>query len=315
MLSSLLFVQGAVAKKDFAPALTHFHIKDGKIQAYNGVLSICSPIALDLKVSPNAAQFVKALRGCSETVALSMTAGGRLAVKSGGFKAFIDCYPSDYPEIVPTGKRLELTPEFMEVLKILAPIVAEDASRQWARGILFRGQSMFATNNVVLVERWLGQDFPLEMNLPLEAVKELLRIGVAPQALLAEENAVTFLFPEGRWLRTQLYTTRWPDVTRVLKSELPDCPPALTVGQVEQLLPFVDDMGRIYLLDGRIATSRDDGCGAVLEIPELHEGGVYNAQMLLLALPLATNIDFTSYPDACCFTGNKLRGAIIGIRS
>jgi hypothetical protein len=267
-----------------------------------------------LDVTPNAVHFVKAIRGCKDTIALSMTAGGRLTVKSGNFKAFVDCYTGGFPEIIPTGERMELSPDFMEGLKVLEPCVADDASRQWARGILFRGKSMFATNNVVLAEYWLGADFPLEMNLPLEAVKELIRIGEAPSALLAEENAVTFLFSGDRWMRSQLYTTQWPDLAKVLDKPSKQAPVPLTVGHLEELMPFADDGGRVYLLDNMLATSLEEGLGARLEIAGLPEGGIYNVEMLILALALADTIDLTSYPAPCHFAGKNLRGAIIGMR-
>lgn len=315
MLKELQFVQGAVARKDFQPALTHFHIHDGKIQGYNGVLSLCCPIALDLDVTPNALQLVKAVRGCQDTIALSMTAGGRLAVKSGKFKAFIDCLPGGFPEILPAGKKIESTAPIIPALKMLAPCVAEDASRQWARGILFRGQSLFATNNVVLVERFLGTEWPLEMNLPLEAVSEIIRIGEEPEYLLAEENAVTFCYSGERWLRTQLYTAQWPDLAKVLDAESSQHPLPFLAEALDPLLPFVDDGGRVYFEDGCLSTSQADGTGARVEIPDLSKGGVYNIRMLRLALERAQTFDFSGYPKPCHFRGAQLRGALIGMRS
>jgi DNA polymerase III sliding clamp (beta) subunit (PCNA family) len=314
MLKELQFVQGAVARKDFQPALVHFHIHNGKIQGYNGVLSLGCPIALDLDVTPNAIHLVKAVRSCTETIALSMTAGGRLAVKSGRFKAFIDCHAGGFPEIHPTGRRVELPTPILPALKVLQPCVAEDASRQWARGVLFLGESMFATNNVVLIERHLGVAWPLEMNLPLEAVNEVLRIGEEPQYLLAEENSVTFCYSGDRWLRTQLYTSQWPDVAKVLDGE--SAPSSLPFGaeEITAVLPFLDDGGRLYFLDGVLATSREDGIGARVEVPGLKEGGVFNAYMLQLAMERADSFDFSKYPGPCKFFGSDLRGALIGMR-
>jgi len=44
MLKELRFVQGAVAKKDFVPAMTHFRIEKGTVRSFNGNLAICSPL-------------------------------------------------------------------------------------------------------------------------------------------------------------------------------------------------------------------------------------------------------------------------------
>jgi len=315
MIEELRFVQGAVARKDFTPALTHFHIKDGRIQGYNGLLALSCPIALDIDVTPQAAQLVKAIRGCNDTVALSMTSGKRLAVKSGRFKAFVDCFEGGFPEITPTGVRMELPEDFMEALKVLEPFVADDASRQWARGVLFRGSSAYATNNIVLVEYWMGSAFPKEMNIPREAIRELLRIGEAPIALLADETAVTFLYKNERWMRTQLYTTQWPDVSTILDQPTQLSPPTLTAKDVEELLPFVEDTGRVYFLEDTLTTSLADGVGARLEVPGVLSGPIFNAEMLIMTLQQASMVDFTRYPKPCLFTGPNLRGALIGMRA
>ena len=51
MLAELKFVQGAVAKKDFIPSLTHFEIKDGMIKGLNGSLALCAQSLLIWKLN------------------------------------------------------------------------------------------------------------------------------------------------------------------------------------------------------------------------------------------------------------------------
>jgi DNA polymerase III sliding clamp (beta) subunit (PCNA family) len=315
MLKELQFVQGAVARKDFQPALVHFHITAGKIQGYNGVLALGCPIALDLDVTPNATQLVKAVQSCKDTVAVSMTASGRLAIKSKNFKAFVECFPGGFPEIIPTGKRLEPTAPILPALRVLAPCIAEDASRQWARGILFRERSLFATNNVVLIEHYIGDAWPIEMNLPGEAVKELLRIGEEPESLLVEDGAVTFCFSGNRWLRSQLYTAQWPDVSRVLDTESRQAPLPFRSEALDGLAAFLDEGGRIYFQDGKASTSHTEGVGAAVELPNIPEKGIFNYQMLRLALDRASTFDFSPYPKPCPFFGERLRGVLMGMKA
>lgn len=315
MLNELLFVQGSVAKKDFQPALTHFHISNGRIQGYNGTLALSSPIALDLDITPKAIPFVKALQGCTEAVALSKTPTGRLAIKSGRYKAFVDCLQNGFPEIRPEGEKVLLPFPVIPVLKTLRTFIAEDASRQWARGILFRGQSAFATNNVILVEYYLGVNFPHEINIPSTAVDELLRIGEEPTHLLVAEKTVTFCYSGERWLNTGVYSAQWPEVGRVLvdnPESLQEVP--FTLEDLQPLLAFVDASSHLYFCDGRIMTSREEGVGASIECPGLPERGVYNFEMLKKVLPIIAKIDFSPYPAPCPFTGNNLRGVIIGMR-
>lgn len=314
MLNEIKFVQGAVSRKDFVPALNHFHIKGGKILGYNGAIALSTPIDLNIDCSPKAAPFVKAVQTCKDTVELHLTPNGRLAVRSGTFTAYVDCIEEGHPNIVPEGEEVELTGSILDALKILAPFVAEDASRPWSRGILFRRQSAFATNNIIAVEHWLGYSFPVELNIPLEAIEEILRIGEEPIGLKVTGNAATFLFEGDRWLRCQLLSTSWPEIDKILDKEsncLP-IPKELFVG-LENLQPFVDDLRRVHFFEGRVATSPTDGIGASVDIAGLPSTGCYNIAHLRLLEGIATKADFSMYPNPCIFYGEKTRGAIVGM--
>lgn len=315
MLDALKFVQGAVAKKDFVQALTHFHISGGFIKGYNGSLALCSPIDLDLEVTPKADPFIKAIATCKDTVQLNMTPAGRLSIKSGSFRAFVDCIDEAYPDVQPEGEVLELDGTLLEALKKLNPFIAEDASRRWAQGILFRGHSAFATNNVTLVEYWLGYNFPVEVNIPKPAVQELLRIGEEPTKVQVCENSVTFHYASGRWLRTQTYSTQWPDVAKILYRDSTQRPfPEGFFEALTDLLPFADDLKRVYFLNTRMATTPVEGLGASVDLVGLPEQGIYNIRQLQLLEAVAETIDLSQYPAPCLFYGDRVRGAIVGMR-
>lgn len=315
MLDALKFVQGAVAKKDFVQALTHFHISGGFIKSYNGSLALCSPIDLDLEATPKADPFIKAIATCKDTVQLNMTPAGRLSIKSGSFRAFVDCTDEAYPDVQPEGEVLELDGALLKALEKLNPFIAEDASRQWARGILFRGRSAFATNNVTLVEYWLGYDFPVEVNIPKPAVQELIRIGEEPTKVQVCENSVTFHYASGRWLRTQTYSTRWPDTAKILDRDSTQQPfPEGFFEALADLLPFADDLERVYFLNTRMATTPVEGLGASVDLVGLPEQGIYNIRQLQLLEAVAETIDLSQYPAPCLFYGDRVRGAIVGMR-
>lgn len=315
MLDSLRFVQGAVAKKDFVPSLTHFRIQGGTIRGFNGMLALCCPIDVNLDCSPKALPFVKAIQTCKDTIQLHLTQAGRLSVKSGKFKALVDCIPDEYPSVEPEGVVMPLNGELLKVLKLLTPFIADDASRPWARGILLRGQSAFATNNIVLIERWLGYTFPVELNIPRSAVVEMIRIGEEPERLQICENSVTFHFSGNRWLRTQTYSTQWPDIGRIL--DKPANPLAIPDGLWEaaaDLTPFVDELGRLFLSKGMVTTGYGEGAGASIEVPGILDNGCFNVQQMMLLKGVAKTIDMTGYPGPCAFFGDKIRGALVGMR-
>lgn len=316
MINSLKFVMGAVARKDFVPELLHFHIEKGFVRGYNGMLGLCCPIDLNLDAKPNAIQFIKAIQACKETAALHLTDKGKLAIKSGPFRAFIECIPGDFPEVAPEGREIILNGSLLKAIKTLAPFIAEDASRQWARGILLRGQSAYATNNVVLMQYWLGYDFPIDLNIPRAAVIELLRIGEEPERLQLAENNVTFHFSGNRWLRTQTYDLGWPDVDKVLSGAgIPEMPAPVAVWDAaEELAPFVDELGRLFFTPGKVSTSQTEGDGASVEIPEIATEGCFHFKQVGLISSVVEKIDFSVYPRPCPFTGQNIRGVIVGMR-
>ena len=316
MLSCLKFVQGAVAKKDLLPALTHFRIENGTVRGYNGTLALCSPIPLDIECTPKAEPMVRAIGHCDDTVQMSMTPAGRLSIRSGAFKAFVDCVEGDTPHVDPEGDPIDINgPALLTALKTVWPFIGDDASRPWTNGVLLRDQSAFATNNVTLVEYWVGSAFPKSINIPRAAIKEMLRIDEPPIGAQIAENSITFHYQDGRWIRSQLYSTDWPDLTKVLdKPSNPVPMDERLFAALAKIKSFTDKNGRVLIGGGRVRTHDDDNTGAGVEIPDMQWDGVYNIEMLNLLEGVVTRIDWSLYPAPCLFYGDRIRGAIVGMR-
>lgn len=320
MLKALKFVQGAVAKKDFVPALTHFRIRNRMVTGFNGAMAISSPIACDLDISPNASQFIKALAACTETISLHVNHKGRLVVQSGNFQTFVDCDdPANFPDLHPHGETVLVDEGLVPALKAVEPFIAIDASRPWACGVLFNGESIYATNNIILIQYWLGCMFPIRVNIPAMAVSELVRIGDNPISLRVTPNRLIFNYPDGRWLSTQTVEAAWPlDVEQFLSKTNFDNTEPVPAGfweALELLIPFTDDIGRVYLQGDHMSTIAESelaGSAIAQACPSL---GVYNAKHLLNLQGLATEFAWGAYPAAVPFAGERCRGIIAGIRS
>lgn len=316
MLKELRFVQGAIAKKDFLPAMTHFAIEQGTVRSYNGTLALCSPIAFDVDCKPKAEPLVRAISHCAEELTtLALMPTGRLKVQSGSFKAFVDCIEGDTPHVQPEGDIVKVNGELLlQALKSVQAFIGTDASRPWSNGVLLRGQSAFATNNVCLVEYWLGETLPFVVNLPAAAVKEVIRVNEPPEYLQLASNSITFRYTDGRWIRSQLYSTEWPDLERVLNIPGSAIPvhDKLFEG-LEVIRPFADKMGRVAFSNGCIRTHESND-GAEYALEGFSFEGIYQIDMLLLLQNVATSADFTSYPKPCVFYGDRLRGAIVGMK-
>lgn len=321
--AALQFVRGAISRKDLVPALRHFCIRNKQIKSFNGSLGLCSPINCEFTVAPDGAQFLKAIQACGEQViTLGLEESGRLAVMSDNLRVVVDCADiADFPDVKPTGTRINLTNDIREHLQALSPFVATDASRPWACGILLDGEFAYATNNIVLVQAWLGYQFPVRVNLPSVAVEEILRIPEPPLYMLMDEARVSFHYADGRWLLAQLLSAEWPDAATRLDSVVAG--KACTVHErfyeaVEQLLPFADELGRVYFHGDCIATTHEpNNAGAQFWLGDgaVPAKGIFNATQLLRLKGLAKDIDFGAYPEPCPFFGDAVRGVICGFRS
>jgi DNA polymerase III sliding clamp (beta) subunit (PCNA family) len=320
VLNDLKFAAGAIAKKDFVPSLTHFRIADGRIYGFNGVLSISTPTDLAVSCVPKAASLIKAMEKVDDGVeiVLNLTQGGRLSVKAGKFRAYVDCIEDtdSVPQVEPAGQIIELPTGLLSVLNVLQPFVSVDASRPWSRGILLRGQSAFATNNIVVVEHWMPYVFPADINIPAEAVKEIIRIGMEPVSLQLEDRAVTFHYATGAWIRTSLGAIEWPDLNRVLDRPAEPKPfhPEF-FESVRRLDAFTDKTNRLYLRGGTLATSSEEGVGACVDLEDFGGIGCYYLKQMAALDGVADVIDWSAYPGPCLFYGNMLRGAIVGMKT
>lgn len=316
MLDALKFVQGAVGKKEFVPAITHFAIKDGRIHAYNGTLTLSSPIPCNLDCNPKAIPMVKAISNCQDTITLNLTDKGRLSIRSGSFRAAIECTTEEHPYSEPEGEYSEIDGKaLLHAFEVVKPFISTDASRPWSMGVLYRGNSIYATNNVCLIEYWIGHGPARAINIPAQTVLEMLRLKKVPIGTRIGETTITFYYDDDRWLTSQLYSTEWPDLDSILNVASNPCEINEELFEaIDNLKPFVGKLGQLFLQNNLAHTHEDIEEGATFVFDWSHGESVWSIEMLQLLKGVATKADFNSYPKPCLFFGDNLRGAIIGMK-
>ncbi len=316
MLEALKFVRGSIAKKDFIPALTNFVIENSLVRGFNGTIALCSPIPFDIACKPKAVALIDAIGNCEDTIQLSMTPKGKLTVKSGGFKVHIECVEGDTLHPWPEGQFVQFDGEaLMTGIKAVAPFMSDDASRRWFNGILIEDKSLFATNNVIAGQYWLGSEFP-SVVIPRPAVVEMLRIGQAPLYAQVTERSVTFHYEGERWLKTQLYDkVSWPNISKLLdfpSNQQPLDP--LFAKALPVLKKFLDKVANIYFIGNKLTTHSVHNIdeGGSYEVGSELPNGCYAFEMLEILVDSAAKIDWSTYPKPCAFSNGRLRGAIVG---
>ena len=318
MLKELKFVMGSVSKKDFLPALTHFKIKDGRAQGFNGRIALSAPLDFDVDCIPKGAPLIKALQQCEGTVTLGMTPAGKLSVKSGKFRAYIPCVDIETPHKEPSGQFVDINGDvLLAALKALQPLIADDASRTWSNGVLFDGNSAFATNNVIAAEYWMGTPFPVSVVIPRDAVKEIIRLKESPVRFQMSDSSLTLHYEDGRWLNTLLIDEKWPDMRRILDRPMDNLThvPEEFYAALDHVTPFVDKIGRVLMEEGKMMTHIDgDEEGAMVDCDYITTRSTFVCPMLRKLDGIATKLDLTQYPEPCPWIGDGVRGVIMGLR-
>jgi len=314
MLDTLNFVRGAVAEKDLVPVLTHFRVYNGRIQGSNGRIAIDAPLpelqGYDFTVPAD--RFLRAVDTCGGEPKL-LIKDDKLVIKRGKFTAKLPladnaAYPLAEPD---KGRKGRINIEFLPTMR---QFIGQDASRPWASGVLMTGDHAYATNNVVLVRHKI--DGPKKnINIPLTAVEELCRIGVDYDIKYTHtDNHVTFYYDDGSWLRSQLFSVDWPDLSGMFKvcsrKVREDVKEA-----VAQILPFCPDPKTPVIKFGDDGVSTLEGdVSAVVKVAGLTEA-YFRAEPLGMVFDIATHFDWSDYPKACPFKSKYLQGVIIGVKS
>ena len=317
MKRAIDFVRGAVAKKDLVPILTNLHVYDGRIQASNGRLTIDTPCedlqGYDFTV-PHAL-FLKAIDSCDNEPELVITTD-KITVKSGRFKATLPLSDStQYPKQKPQTNPTPFT-GLLASVKSLVPFIAEDAKNLWACGMQFRGGRLYATNNVSLISG-IAPLMPTTINVPLFAIEEVIRIGIDPVQVACDENKITFIYPDGSWMQSVLFSNEWPDISAMLPQigSLEEVPDGLAA-DIAKLLTFVPEKKKPYikLNEEGVSTMEGDNSACCLDyvFPECY----FHGDRLLEVINIATHIDLSLYPKPCPFYNEKrgLTGVVIGVK-
>lgn len=339
MYEALNFVKGAVARKDFVPAMTHFHIQGGRIYSYNGVVTLSSPIGLDLNVRPKAETFLRAISSCegADKISFHVTPAGKLCIRGGSFKSNIECLQgvaADFEYLTPEAPLYSFDPgdNLMEGIKTVTPFISEDASRPWSRGILMRGRHLYATNNVILIRRTIteGNDYipDTEIVIPRAAIVEMLRIKENPLFIRVRDTDIIVEYTDDRWMRAQLVVNKWP----VAPDSMLDSAMTSTIDNatatymapnvydaVDALIPHAGPERRLYMSKTGFSTHADitaGGASVEVSMPVLANYPIVNIDQLAKLRGVAYHLNMTRYPASMPFISGdgEVAGIIAGMR-
>lgn len=317
MHDALTFVKGCVAKEHkLKPELNHFRIERGRIVGLNDTFCLSAPIATDIEASPKGGDFVRAIERCKGKTITLFTDAGKLVVKSGRLTVRIDCTEVPFPTLQPEGHSFWVAPNFVEECKRLLPFLTKDNTRAWARGILVQGPTMSVTDNITLIQSYLGDNFspPMGAVIPEPTLRELIRIGEPPKYASVSTRTITFIYEGDRWLCSVLLPNDWPNVDKffAVQPEMQELTAEFWEG-IETVHPFTNDNDALIFDPGVIRTSIEEKEGALIEGEFPTSKGAISAKFLMRLKPLATHVAFNDWPRPMQFYGPNIRGVIAGM--
>lgn len=319
MIDQLKFVSRGIAKSDQIHSLTHFAIHKGRVTGFNGALSLSAPLPLSFDAAPAAIPFLRALDACEETISITQESASKIVVRSGTFKASVPCLDlKTIPKSEPEGVSLPCT-GIVAAFTTLKPFICTNPDRPALCSVLFREESAYATNNICVVQYWLGFAVPNWANVPVDIVDEVLRNKEEPVRMQLSDTSITFHYPDGRWIKCQLNSAEWPNLGQVLdiawkEAKLVPVAEELREG-CRKLGKYVGKSGgKTYFRGTDVATAKEDSEDGIATVATATPGkGCYWTKYLSDVLQTATMADFEKFPKPVPFVGDKVRGAIVGV--
>lgn len=317
LLQALEFVS-CVSEKIGAPFETHVGLKNHWAIMFNGIVAAGAPIEEELYCYPHTQDLLTALSKCEGTFSLTQLDNRRLSIKSGKFKAIVDCLdPMLMQEAIPDPQIVGINNSFKEAVEAVGVLASENAQHVLTASVLMNGSTVISTNRTMLFEYWHGLDLPPNVPLPKEFVKALAKQKKNLTGYGFSGNSATFWFEDGCWLRTQLYADKWPDVSRILNREanLWTIDPQF-FNALDAVASFSED-GNVYSRLNLLCSHADEGVGATFECSGIPAGFVYPIKQLMILKPYIKSVDYMAngvHDSSYClvFAGDVCRGVISG---
>jgi hypothetical protein len=317
LVQALAFAEG-ILKTDRDFREKHVYIGRGMLVGFDGTLAVGHPITEDIEAVPHSGKLLKALERADESVSVTLNDATRISVKSGKFRAVIDCLQiGEFYSPQPDAPICDITDALKTGFETITHIISDAAEKVHLASVLVEYGSMSTTDSRIGLQYWHGLNLPY-MVLPKAAAVAITKTKKPLVKFGFSGRSATFFFEGGAWIRTQLFEDKWPDIGAILDapSSAGPVPPSLWAG-VRAVAPFCDprdDNRGVYFHDSAVSSHGSQAQGAVYEVDGLTHGSCFNSELLLKIEPIVKTIDFTTDRNAAYFFGDNVRGKIMGIR-
>lgn len=179
-----------------APTATMVKISDGVMSSFGGTFCIRVPVGVEVGAcfSPStmATFFRKERKAVSYTIHKK-----KLLLQEGKEKLLVPCLPPEEMPLLDVLSKPVAVEMDMAHMPDLVNVIDPANYRIWGQGVTFRYGMAEATNNAIIVSALSGLPDELEFNLPVDAVKALIRFKSPVVGIASDERSVKFVFKDG----------------------------------------------------------------------------------------------------------------------
>ena len=297
------------------PYQTHCVIKNGILSAFDGTITIGIACKFDFEACPHTLSLIDAIKNCSSDVSITQLNNCVLSIKSGKFKASIDCHPSDNMVCIPPDPKIAtIDNRLLDAFNCVVNIVSETAAKECLAGVLLQCNSVLATNGMLLVEYWHGINLPSGLLLPKKFVKAVIDSDKNIAGFGYSPNSVTFYFEDNSFIRTNLYQSPFPNTAPIFDGWLGEPMPlpdeffkaVASIGKCTEA-------GKVYFVEDKVSSTKTPSLGASYEVECLPNNMAFNSNYIKLIEPYCELAHFDKNSHTFYFFSNNVRGALKGM--
>jgi len=317
LIDALKFAAAAIEKTDVSGLSAFVTISNGIVTAQNDTFALGIKTVTDLDLCLHGEKLLAALNQCTANFQMVQISPQELSVKSGSFRAIVPVLPSDTVQpILPDAPVGALGKPVTDGLEICARLCVGKGDRAFDQSVLFKDQTIVATNGGLAIEYWHGFGMPGGQAMPKKAVDCVIKLKKPVVSFGFSENSLTIFFDDESFIKTRLNVTPWPDTDGMFFKSTPSVAPVpLWKGfadGLKALEKFIENDLIVFRPD-MLATHTDlNHAAASYKVPGLPNGHKFSAAYWRIILPFAEQIFIAPVGSPWAFTSKNLRGLIIG---
>jgi hypothetical protein len=324
MHSQIEFLKRAVAKgSNAAGILSCYVVKDDQITAYNGNLQAGAPYPSLLGGNFNVpAKELEAILDRAKGVDVEIThVGSKVIVKCRRIKVDISCFIDEPPPInLPDAGWRPLPPNFRSALRLAAPFVIDKLNF----GIRILGDRVTVLTGRVGIDVEVPGLAAKEQAISLESVEFITAQDDDPTEYQQEFHqngdsiAVSFRWPDGRWLHAAVLSTKLPASTDRILASGGDVYPVEVTNEWREAWADAAALSEdtVELLPAGMMTTRGTATMKVdievaTPLPDGHNS-CWSVASLDPVIAIATHWNPAAWPKPAAFKGVGFRGVVMG---